>query len=185
MRSFLLLLTLLSQPLYADIFAFKDLEGYEKCLQADHLIDDTATGTGAQRRFLGPAEIQNRCVESAAKLLTGKKDKALMMTFIKMTKRGTAPENAIALIGALVSLDRKQCNEMEIYEVINKALSHPKEESSASNFQKARKVAKTCLKDSDYKKDFTDEKDSSNSYLSSNACEILLEEKLVPSCKKG
>jgi hypothetical protein len=43
---------------------------------------------------------------------------------------------------------------------------------------------KRCLKDGEFKKDFLEEKDSSDSYLAANACTILLEEKLVKSCKE-
>lgn len=168
----------------ADVFDFKDLDGYEKCLRTDHVVEHVKTGSGAQSRFLDAAEIQNRCVASAGKLLAREKSKDVILQYIKATKAGTAPENAIELIPSIVKVAPAACNDMAVYEVINKSLSHPKEESSGSNFQKARRVAKTCLKDKDYRKDFSEEKESANSYLSANACEILLEEKIVKTCKK-
>jgi hypothetical protein len=42
---------------------------------------------------------------------------------------------------------------------------------------------KRCLKDKEFRKDFLEEQDSSDANISANACQILLEEKLVKSCK--
>lgn len=166
----------------ADVFVFRDLDGFEKCMQTDHLVESEKTAGGEQARFLSQVEIQLRCIESAVKLLAPATDKKLMMSFIDSAKRLTAPENSVDLINVLIGKQLPACNDMPVYEVLTRTLSHPKETSARSNWAKARLVVKRCLKDAQYRKDFLEEKDSGNSYLSTNACEILLEEKLVKSC---
>lgn len=170
---------------YGDVFAFSDVEGFERCLATDHLIETVKTQKGEQTRVLGPAEIQVRCVDAAVKLLAGNKDKDTLMSFLETAKRGTAQENAIGLAGLLADASLPACNDMALYEVLLKALSHPKAAGSSSYFARARGVVKRCLKDPDFKKDFLEEKDSSDSYVAANACAILLEEKLVKTCKGG
>ena len=166
----------------ADVFGFKDLDGYERCLQTDHLVETVKTDKGEQSRLLGPAEIQLRCVESAVKLLAPSKDKDLVMSFVKATKRLTAPESSLDLINVLVDKSLPACNDMAVYEVINRALSRPKTTEAKSFYAKGRGVAKRCLKDAQYRKDFLEEIDSANAQLAANACELLLDEKLVKSC---
>ena len=165
-----------------DIFAFKDLEGYEKCLNTDHLLESTTTKDGSQKRLLSQIEIQLKCVDAAVKLTQQTKKKDQMADFIKATKRLSAPENSLDLINVLVDASLPDCNEMAYYEVLTKALSGPREHSRY--FPRAKTVVKKCLKDKQFKADFLEEKDSSNSYLSDNACVILLEEKLVKACPK-
>ncbi len=166
----------------ADVFGFKDLDGYERCLQTDHLVETVKTDKGEQSRILGPGEIQPRCIESAVKLLGPSKDKDLVMSFVKSTKRLAGPESSLDLIHVLVDKSLPACNEMAVYEVINRSLSRPKSTEARSSYSKGRGVAKRCLKDAQYRKDFLEEIDSANAQLSANACEILLEEKLVKSC---
>jgi hypothetical protein len=165
----------------ADVFAFKDLDGFEKCMQLDHLIEKIATDKGSQTRVLGSAEIQLRCIESAVKLLTGSKNKDVMMDFVKSTRRLSAPENALDIISVLADSAVTACNDIEVYEVLNRGLAH----SKGDDFyvKKARIGVKKCLKDKDYRKDFLEEKDNANADLAANACQILLEEKLVKACK--
>ncbi len=170
---------------FADIFVFNDLAGYEKCLAADHVVDTTKTSGGSQTRFLDQMEVKDRCISSAVTLLSKQKNAGTIKEFIASTKRATAPENSVDLCGVLVGISRPACNDMEVYSVLHKALSHPKSKAQDSYFAKARKVVKNCLKDADFKKDFTEEKDASDSYLKANACEILLEEKIVKSCQNG
>ena len=149
------------------------------------MIETVKTAKGEQTRVLGPAEIQVRCVDSAVKLLSGNKDKDTIMSFLEAAKRGTAHENALGLAGLLAEASLPACNDMALYEVLLKALSHPKGAGSSSYFVRAKSVVKRCLKDPDFKKDFLEEKDSSSAYVGANACAILLEEKLVKSCKGG
>lgn len=165
-----------------DIFAFKDLEGYEKCLSTDHLVETTNTKDGSQKRLLRQVEIQMKCVEAGVKLLQQNKKKDQMADFIKATKRLSAWENSLDLINVLVDASLPECNEMAYYEVVTKALSAPRENNIY--YGKSKTVVKKCLKDKTYKSDFLEEKDSRNSYLSDNACQILLEEKLVKACPK-
>jgi hypothetical protein len=168
-------------PAYADIFVFKDLDGFEKCMQTDHLIEKVKTDVGSQTRILSPEEIQVRCVEAAAKLVAGAKSKDTALAFIKSTKRLSAPSNALDLISPLVDFAVPACNEMAVYEVILGGLSRDKEGNPV--FAKTRSIVKRCLKDSEFKKDFLEEKDSPDAQVAANACGILLEEKLVKSCK--
>lgn len=170
-----------SRPARADVFAFKDLDGYEKCMQLDHLVETVNTDKGSQTRMLGEHEIQLRCIESAVKLLSASKNKDLMMDFVKATKRLSAPVNALDLISVLVDTSVVACNEMAVYEVLTRALSLPKDEKYY--LTRVRSVVKRCLKDKDFRKDFLEEQDSSDANVSANACQILLEEKLVKSCK--
>ena len=165
----------------ADVFVFKDLDGYEKCLQTDHLVEKVKTDTGSQTRLLQQQEIQERCAESSVKLLAGAKNKALTLQFIQSTKRLSWPENSLDQISVYVDEAVAGCNEMPIYEVLLKALAAPAEHNAS--FTKVKGIVKKCLKDKDFKKDFLDEKDNADSYISANACSILLEEKLVKSCK--
>ena len=164
----------------ADVFAFKDADGFEKCMQLDHLIEHVKTGDGAQTRILGPAEIQPRCVEAAAKLVAQTKDKQLASDCIAITRREAGPDLALDLVGALVDLSLPSCNPIEIYEI----LMHPLDSPPGRALAKAKPIIKRCLKDGDFKKDFLEEKDSGDATRAANACQILLEEKLVKACKK-
>jgi hypothetical protein len=170
---------------HADVFAFKDLEGFEKCMNTDHLVEQIKTDNGSQTQLLGEVEVQMRCIDSAVKVLTPIKKKETDLEFIVSAKRLTAHENVVALVGVLADHTAAGCNEMKAYEVLTKALSHPKEAGTASLFSRTKVVVKRCLKDAEFKKDFLEEKDSSDSYLAANACTILLEEKLVKSCKEA
>jgi hypothetical protein len=180
----LLLLMAMYSSAHADVFVFKDLDGYEKCLQTDHLVETIKTEKGEQTRLLTEFEIQLRCIESAVKLLTPSKDKALIVSFIKLTKRMTGQENSLDLINVLVGNSLPACNDMAIYVVINRSLSRSRDTDRRSYFNRGRAIAKRCLKDPQYRKDFLEEKDSPNATLRANACEILREEKLVKSCPK-
>jgi len=180
-----LVLLLLTAPLasaHADVFAFKDLEGYEKCLQTDHVVETVKTDKGEQSRLLSPVEIQLRCIESAVKLVSPSKDKALLMSFVKLTKRMTAQENSLDLVNVLVARSLPACNDIAIYEVLNRSLSRPADSHRRSYYSRARAIVKRCLKDPQYRKDFLEERDNANATLRANACQILREEKLVKSC---
>jgi len=165
---------------HADVFAFKDLEGFEKCLRTDHLVETVNTPTGNQKRFLDQTEIQLRCVDAAVTLLAPAKNKDTMLEFVRATKRESDPENSLDLINLLVDTSLPACNEMAVYEVFTRSLSHPKDRFY---FVKTKRAVHTCLKDKAFLKDFLEEQASSNTYLSANSCAILLEEKLVKACK--
>ena len=166
---------------HADVFAFKDAAGFEKCMQLDHLIEHTKTGDGAQTRVLLPDEIQPRCVDAAVKLVARTKDKALASDCVRITKREAQPELALDPSGALVDLSLPACNDIEVYEVLLRPLStgHDVDAPKA----KATAIIKRCLKDPGFKKDFLDEQSSGDDTRSRNACRILLDEKLVKACK--
>ena len=178
----LLVLAGTASSAHADVFGFKDLDGYERCLQTDHLVETVKTDKGEQSRMLNQLEIQLRCIDSAVKLLAPSKGSDLAMSFVKMTKRLTGPENALPIISVAVDKSLPVCNEMANYEVLNRALSRPKTSEVKSSFQRARAIAKRCLKDNQYRQDFLEEKDSPTAELAANACDLLLEEKIVKSC---
>lgn len=177
------LASLVAASAHADAFVFKDAAGFEKCMQLDHLIEHVKTADGGQTRVLGPDEIQPRCIDAAVKLIARTKDKALAFECVTITKREAAPVMALDLIGALVDLSLPACNAMEVYEVLMRPLSSGHDEDRAT--ATATAIIKRCLKDKDFKKDFLDEKDSGDEARARHACRILVEEKLVKSCKGG
>jgi hypothetical protein len=177
----LVILCVLNSHAHADVFAFKDLEGYVKCLETDHLVETITTKDGAQTRLLGAAEIQLRCSEAAVKLLAGTKDKDKAIEFVKTTKRLSAWDNAAELVGVAADAAVPTCNELALYEVLTHVLRAPREHNQY--FTKAKVSVKKCLKDKTFKSDFLEEKDSQDKTLAANACAILLEEKLVKACK--
>lgn len=167
----------------ADVFEFKDLEGFEKCMTTDHLMETVNTAKGTQSRMLSEGEIQQRCIESGVKLLGAKKDKDLALELVKATKRLSAHVNALDLVGAMIDISLPSCNELAGYTVLTRALSFPRD--SGTLYPRAKAVIKRCLKDKDFRKDFAEEVDSSDEQVGANACQILLEEKLVKACKKA
>lgn len=183
MKACLVLLVLVGTviPASADIFVFKDVDGFEKCLQTDHLVEQVKTDNGSQTRFLSEIEIQVRCIAAATKLVAGNKNKAMALAFVESTRRLSAPENALEIIGALADFAVPACNDMEVYKIILRGLSRSKDDNGV--FARTRRIVKRCLKDSDFKKDFLEEKDSADTMVADNACGILLEEKLVKACK--
>jgi hypothetical protein len=152
-------------------------------MELDHLIEHVKTANGYETRVLGPEEIQPRCVEAGTKLIAQTKNKELAMGIVTATKRLSAPVLALDPIGALVDLGLAACNEMEVYEVLMRPLSQGFEADKPK--AKSTAIIKRCLKDKDFKKDFLDEKDSGDERRAANACKILLDEKLVKSCKGG
>ena len=185
MKSRLIALALLAIPAVAraDAFAFKDADGFEKCMQLDHLVESVKTDKGYEHRFLTQAEIQPRCVAAAAALVTQTKDKALGLACLKISRRESGPETSIDLIAALTAVSLPVCNEMEAYEV----LLHPLSDGYESDWgkKKVKPIIRRCLKDGEFKKNFLEEKDSGDATRAANACQILLEEKLVKACKGG
>jgi hypothetical protein len=167
----------------ADVFAFKDLEGFENCMRLDHLIEKVDTAGGSQTRLLDPAEIQQRCIAAAVKLASARKDKDLTMELVKATRRLSGDANAIDLTGVLIDLSIAACNDMPVYEVFLAALAVPGD--NTFYLPRVRRVVKRCLKDKQFRKDFLEEQDNGDASIARNACQILLDEKLVKSCKAG
>jgi hypothetical protein len=167
----------------ADVFEFKDAAGFAKCMQLDHLIEHTNTRDGSQTRVLVQEDIQPRCIAAAVRLAARTKDRPLATECVAITKRETAPEMALDLIGVVVDLALPACNDMDNYEVLVRPLSQGHE--AAEPKAKATAIIKRCLRDSSFRKDFVDEKDSGDEARARNACRILLDEKLVKSCKGG
>lgn len=175
------LIALASGVARADVFAFKNVAGYEKCMALDHLVETVMTDTGAQTRFLSHEEVQVRCIESAVKLVSGTKNTDLMLELVKTTRRLAAPEAALGLAQVLVETSLAGCNDLVVYEVLLAGLSGTADDRVF--LPTAELVAKRCLRDATFKKDFVEEKDNTDKRIAANACQILAEEKLVKSCK--
>jgi hypothetical protein len=171
----------ISRGAHADVFVFKDLAGFEACMTLDHLVETVATDAGAQTRLLSREEIQTRCVASAVKLVSGSKDVGAITEFVKTTRRLAAPVAALDLVRVLADASLPACNDITAYEVLLAGLAMAKDERQF--LPKARDIAKRCLADKDFKKDFVEEAINSDRRIAANACQILLEEKLVKSCK--
>lgn len=163
----------------ADVFAFKDHDGFEKCLNTDHLVETVKTADGEQSRFLSQVEVQMKCIDAAVKLLAGTRNKDTFKAFVDSVKRLSAPENALPLIDLYIGVELAVCNDMANYEVMTKGLGHGEDAYTT----RAKKIAKRCLKDEAFKKDFLEEQTNGDSYVAKHACEVLIEEKLVKSCK--
>jgi hypothetical protein len=179
----LLFLAASSAVARADVFAFKDLAGFETCLTLDHLVETVTTDKGQQTRFLDQREVQARCIESAVRLLAGGKDKDRVLDFVKTTRRLVGAEASLDLVTVLAATSVTGCNDLAAYEAILAGLSQRAEDTLY--LPKTRKIVKRCLGDASFKKDFLDEQDNSDARIRSNACQILVEEKLVKACRRS
>jgi len=168
-------------PARADAFVFSDLDGFEKCMQLDHLVETVKTAGGEQTRLLRPPEIQARCATAGVKVVVDAKNKDLAMSFVLSAKRLGSWPNALALVDPLEDLSRPACNEMAVYEVIMEGLDL--EDEHSPELKQSRSIVKRCLKDAQFKTDFLDEQVSENPHRAAHACQILTEEKLVKTCK--
>jgi hypothetical protein len=179
----MLTVVLLATPAvaYADAFGFKDAKGFEQCMQLDHLVESVRTDGGYEHRVLSPEEIQPRCVRAAATIVTRTKDRALGLACLQISRRESAPETSIDLIGALTSVSLPACNEMQAYEVLLRPLSDGYETDAGK--KKVVPIIKRCLKNPEFRTDFLEEKESGDATRAAAACQILLEEKLVKSCR--
>jgi len=177
----LLVLAGTAAPAAADIFVFKDVDGFTQCMQTDHLLEQVKTDGGSQSRLLTQDEIQVRCVAAGAKLIGSTKNKEQGLAFVEATKRLASQELSIDLIVPLSGYAATACNEMAVYEVLLRGLDRSRDGNAV--YAKTRTSVKSCLKDAQFKKDFLEEKDSAHPQIADNACQILLEEKLVKACK--
>ncbi|GEM_PF-2346680 len=187
MKIFVAVLSLAASYGFASgsIFQFKDPAGLEKCLKADHLLDEVRTEAGSEKRYLDRLEIQDRCIASAVKIASGEKSSDKVMSFVTAARRGAAPETSLPLLQVVASNHLALCNEMKVYEVFTKSLSYPPSNSDSTKrfLEDVKKAVKLCLRDKQFRKDFLEEMDSSNADTARNACEILKEEKLVKKCE--
>ncbi len=166
-------------------FGFSDPAGFEKCLSTDHLIVESRTAQGSEKKFLDVSEIKSRCIASAATLLKNEKKRELLLAYVKVARAGANALICVPLVRAVATNDPTLCNEMALYEVFTKALSFPPSDSPSVNqeLSEAKQGVKSCLRDAQFKKDFAEEMDSSNADLARNACEVLKEAKVIKSCK--
>jgi hypothetical protein len=166
----------------ADVFVFKDVQGFERCLQADRVVVTRSKHARTEQlQFLEPYEIKQRCIAAAAKVLRPMKDKDADLAFIAAVRNERLEWEALDLVSVLVDHGLANCNELKAYEILTRISLSRTPEQLGPYYQKARAIVKRCLKDPQFKADFLEEKDRTNQ-LGANACEILLEEKLVKSC---
>jgi hypothetical protein len=163
----------------ADAFAFKDVAGFERCMQLDHLVETVHTDDGAQTRWLEPGEIQQRCIEAALKLLAPSKKHDVIIPYVKVVSRLSAPENATGLGALAAAVAPAACNDLAIYEVVIAGIAH----NDDPYVDRAKALARQCLKDGEFRKDFSDELKNGDKHVRAHACELLVEAKLVKSCE--
>ncbi|HEX3763814.1 MAG TPA: hypothetical protein VHW23_34195 [Kofleriaceae bacterium] len=162
----------------ADAFAFKDVEGFERCMQLDHLVETVHTDQGAQTRLLSPFEIQLRCIDAATKLLAPSKKPDEIIAYVKVTSRLSAPENATGLGALAAAVAPAACNDIAIYSVVIAGLAHRDD----PYVDRAKALARQCLKDGEFRKDFSDELKNDDPHVRAHACDVMLAAKLVKSC---
>jgi hypothetical protein len=162
----------------ADAFAFKDVAGFERCMQLDHLVETVHTGEGTQTRWLDPGEIQQRCIDAALKLLAPSKKRDEIIPYVKVVSRLSAPENATGLGGLAAAVAPAACNDIAIYEAVIAGLAH----DGDPYVDRAEALARQCLKDGEYRKDFSDELKNGDPHVRAHACDVLVAARLVKSC---
>src|SRR5690606_16757336 len=107
--------------------------GFETCLRQDHLVETTAVKGGSkQSKFLSRTEVQERCLQTAARLVAKEKSAAAVNEWIKTSFRNTPRVNAIDLIKRLVELERKRCNDPEVYDTVLDIFSAPRRDDPLS-----------------------------------------------------
>jgi hypothetical protein len=166
----------------ADAFEIRDLDGFEACMELDELLVTVKTADGTQTRLLNPIEIQTRCISSAAQFLAASKDKDKIMGFVDAVKRLSASENALELIDLVIRVSPPSCDDLEVYEVLVTALDHP-DQPRGGYVARAQPIVARCLKNPAFRKDFVEELQSHDRNLATHACVILVQEKIVTSCK--
>jgi len=178
-----LLTGLIATSARADIFAIKTEKDFSTCLETDHLVV-TKGEKEKQSKYMSELDIQMRCLKEASKRLSKEKDPKVIAKWIEIANTRTHRDNTIDLIGLRVKLDKKACNEKDVYERIMSIMAMPSNKDEESLFQRGWKVIRTCLADKQFKEDFMDEQESSKtSYQYKNVCEVLMGEKLIKKCK--
>jgi hypothetical protein len=147
-------------------------------MQLDHLVETVHTDDGTQTRWLDPGEIKARCIDAAMKLLAPSKKHDEIIAYVKVVSRLSAPENAIGLGGLAAAVTPAACNDMAIYEAVIAGLAHDDD----PYVDRAKALARPCLKDGEYRKDFSDELKNGDPHVRAHACDVLLAAKLVKSC---
>jgi hypothetical protein len=168
----------------ASIFQFSDAAGFEKCMLNDHLVEETKTDKGSEKKYLDVSQIKMRCIESAAKLLSSEKGAGRLLSFLTVARENASALLSIPLVQTIALNSPSTCNEMKVYEVLTKSLDYPFSNSTTdkNEFLQIKKAVDACLRDKTFQKDFMEEKDSSKPDLAKNACRLLQQQKLVSQC---
>ncbi len=179
-RSICLFLMMISvSSLYA-FFEFKDLAGFKTCLDQKVIVLEKDQA----KSLLTKNDILIKCHERSLELVKNEKNKAVIKEYIEVIKTQFKKEEALPHLAYLVKLDAKECNPMPHYEVIMLGLSHPEHYPTKdySYVAMAKEVVGVCLKDSEFKTDFMEEKETTDTYKKTNVCQILVAQKLAPKC---
>ncbi len=180
----LVLLLLLCHTAQASIFSFKDESGYEKCLNTDSIEEISSDGGKMEKRWLHGQELKERCAEKAVALAERQKDGGKLLEMVELTRRKAGPQLALPLAQHLVKLKISYCNDMKVYDLILKTLQHPVSTKVAKeDFEQAKKLVASCVKDKEFKTDFIEEQSNGDSFISKNACQILQDLKIVKTCE--
>jgi hypothetical protein len=165
-----------------DVFQFSDIKGYERCLRQDVVVESHQSGDDTTHRLVDQTEINEKCIGHARELLQKKpKDAAFAKEMVQTTVQVTTEKtNAIWLLGAIFEHDVKACNDSNYYAVLLRALQTST--GSDPEFKEAKKVVSTCLKDADFKKDFSEEGANNDATIKKNACAILKAHSIKGSC---
>jgi len=159
-------------------FQFTDPSGFELCL------GQVPPKVG--KRTMTKLEIADKCLSQAEKNVTAKpKDMEAIKGYLTATKRGSAPENALPFMRAWIDLDVKACEDVDGWDVLIAAISHPDAYPSASvSFAKTgRALITKCLKNPTSKADFIEELETNeDSYVKNNLCQLLKAAGVGPKC---
>lgn len=168
----------------ADLFSFKDIEGFEKCLRSTHMVETTRTSSGNQKKYLSKIDIQERCFKRATQVLKSEKKASTIRKWTKLAFKNSDRANAIDLIALEVKRSPKSCNDSEAYDTFLRIVNGPSSKDSKSLYMRAKGAIQTCLKkDKQFKTDFMDEQDATRTgYQYKNVCEILKNEGLIKKC---
>jgi hypothetical protein len=167
----------------ADIFAFQDIDGFEKCLQSKHLVETVKTKGGEQSRFLNAVDIQERCFLQAKSVLAAEKSPKVIQKWIQTGFKNSHNDNAIDLIALQVKNSPEYCNDTKAYDVFLSIMAMPSSSDTKSMYYRGKSAIIICLKNKTFRTDFLEEQDSSkNGYVYKNVCQVLREAKLIKKC---
>lgn len=165
-------------------FDFKDVAGFQACLEQKLVTVETVQGKETVKSLLSQNDILIKCHANSVALLKTEKDPSVIKKYIEVVKTKYKKEEALPHLKLLVSLDLKECNAIPNYEVMMAGFAHPENypEKNYSYEKMAAEIALTCFKDSEFKSDFKEEISSSDTYTKANVCKILKAQKILTQC---
>jgi hypothetical protein len=182
-RLFFISAGLLSFNLTAS-FDFKDVAGFQACLEQKLVTVETVQGKETVKSLLTQNDILIKCHGNSVTLLKAEKDALVIKKYIEVIKTKFKKEEALPHLQLLVNLDLKECNVIGNYEILMAGFAHPENypEKNYSYEKIAAEIALTCFKDSEFKSDFKEEISSSDTYTKANVCKFLKAQKIITQC---